>query len=421
LVDSHRDFFERMSRVSVSLNAIRSDFNQPSIEERDARWTRLRSEMARRGIDCLLINGHSGRWNDGNNNIRYVVNYADPISAQCFAIFPREGEGTLLTHFQPKRSAYAMSWFEDIRGMQAQRLAANLHERLTDLGIRNGTLGMVDIFVFEHDSIGIPWNYLEDVRRLLPDVKFVDATDMFYEMRSVKSPEEIACLAQSARLVDIGFEAHVELAAEGIEERQLFAGVIRAMDAAGAEPPTTFLLQSGPMPYETLTQDPIPSGRRLEPGDVIISETSPKWGGYQAQGLQCIVLGKATAEMRELARHAAEVWHTCADLIRPGNRVDDVVNAADPLIERARRTKLGGLADSLRPLLAGAGLGGLDPYPVGGIIQRNQAFMLEIGPGGRPYLPAQHVNGGYLIVSTEGAPRHFDGSHPIEDRLLVEV
>jgi hypothetical protein len=39
--------------------------------------------------------------------------------------------------------------------------------------------------------------------------------------------------------------------------------------------------------------------------------------------------------------------------------------------------------------------------------------MLEIGPGGRPYSPSQHVYGGYCIVTTHAAPRHLGGV-PIE-------
>jgi Xaa-Pro dipeptidase len=395
------------------------EFNQVSPAERDRRWQRIREEMTKREVDCLLLNGNSGRWNEMHANIRYVCGYADNLSGWGYAIFPIHGEGTLITQMQAKRSASAMSWFKDIRGMATGQLGDILAERLADLGLQKGTLGLVGVIFREDESSGLPWNLYQTIQRTLPNLKIVDVTDMFFELRSIKSDEEIACLEQSARLVDIGYRAHVQLARPGVTEREVYAGVIHAMDAAGAEPPTFLLLSSGPMPREQLTGDAIPSSRVLQQGDVICSETSPKWAGYQAQGLQCLVLGRPTPQMQELARYAAEIYHKCADQLRPGNTLERVIHAADDVIERAR-TRLGNLADGLRPICGAAGLGGPDPAPRPNVLQPNQAFMLEMGPGGRAYNPPQHIYGGYCIVTTRGAPRHLGGI-PIEDMLLTVI
>jgi Xaa-Pro dipeptidase len=375
--------------------------------------------MANREVDCLLLNGNSGRWNEMHGNIRYVSGYADNLSGTGYALFPIQGEGTLMTQMQAKRSAFSMSWFADVRGHATSKAADILVERMADLGMQAGTLGLVGMIFRADDNIGLPWNLYQAITQRLPDLKIVDVTDMFFELRSVKSDAEIACLEKSAALVDIGHRAHLRLARPGVSEREVFTGVIHAMDSAGAEPPTFLLLSSGPMPGEQLTGDPIPSNRVLQVGDVICSETSPKWAGYQAQGLQCFVIGRPTPELRELARYATEIYTLCADQLRPGNTLDQVVHAADHVIERAR-AQLDCLADGLRPLCSAAGLGGPDPAPRPGVLQPNQAFMLEIGPGGRAYKPRQHVYGGYCIVTTSGAPRHLGGV-PIEEMLLTAI
>jgi Xaa-Pro aminopeptidase len=398
---------------------VSQEFNQLSEAERDRRWQRIREEMSRRGVDCLLLNGNSGRWNEMHGNIRYVSGYADELSGVGYAIFPLAGEGTLITQMQAKRSAYAMSWFKDIRGMSTLELIDILAERVADLGLERGTLGLVGITFRRGENIGLSWNLYQVMRERLPNLKLVDVTDLFFELRSVKSDEEVECLARSARLVDIGFRAHVELARPGVTEREVYVGVVRAMDAAGAEPPTFLLLGSGPMPGPQLTGDFVPSNRVLQRGDVICSETSPKWAGYQSQGLQCFVLGQPTPEMPELAKYAAEVYRTCADQLRPGNTLEQVIHAADDVIEHARGS-LGDLADALRPICGAAGLGGPDPDITNKELVPNQAFMLEIGPGGRPYNPPQHLYGGYCIVTTSGAPRHLGGV-PIEEMLLTVI
>lgn len=399
------------------------EFNQSSTAERNRRWQRIREEMFRRGVDCLLLNGNSGRWNEMNANIRYVCDYADPLSGACYALFPGAGEGTLVTQMTIKRSARRMSWFKDIRGVSTVNLAQIVEERLTELNLAGGTLGLAGIVFRQDENIGLPWNVLEAIRKRLPRLKVVDVTDLFFELRSVKSEEEIACLEQSARLVDIGFEAHLGAWRPGITEREYYAAIVHAMDAAGAEPPTFLLMESGKLFGHWLTQDPIPSNRTLEPGDYIVSETSPKWAGYQAQGLQCVVLGKPTSEMKELVKYGAEVWHKCTEQIRPGNTVEAVVQAGDGVIEKAR-ARLGSLAETLHLHIGYAGLGGPDPLPRPAVIQPNQAFMPEIGPsGGRRSTPPPpwRMNGGYLVVSTPDKPRHFHGKYPIEARLLAAL
>jgi Xaa-Pro aminopeptidase len=400
----------------------REEFNQVSVSERDRRWKRIRSEMAKRGIDCLLLNGNSGRWNEMNANIRYVAGYADPLSGTCYALFPGAGSGTLITQMTGKRSLYTLSWFEDLRVGQTVELARIVEERLTELGLSRGTLGLVGICFRARENIGLPWNLLEEIRRRLPQVKIVDVTDLFFELRSVKSEEEIRCLERSAELADIGFEAHLQGYRPNMTEREYYAAIVHAMDAAGAEPPTFLLLESGPLFDAWLTQDPIPSNRVLSRGDYVVSEVSPKWAGYQAQSLQCAVLATPTEEMKELVKYGVEVWHRVTDQLRPGNTLERAEHSADDIIEKARK-RLGDYAGALVPHCSYAGLGGPDPFPRPLEIQPNQAFMGEIGPysGRSKPRPPWRMNGGYCLISTEGAPRHLSGKYPIEARLMVVV
>ena len=407
----------------MALNQVsRNEFNHMPMAERDRRWQHVRAEMAKRGVDCLLLNGNSGRWNEMNADIRYLAGYADPLSGICYALFPDAGAGTLVTQMTAKRSLYTLSWFDDLRIGATTNVAEIVAERLTALGLTSGTLGLVGIIFRARENIGMPWNALEQIRKRLPNLKIVDVTDLFFELRSVKSEEEIRCLEKSAQIVDVGFEAHVSGYRPGMNEREYYAAIVHAMDAAGAEPPTFLLLESGPLFQAWLTQDPIPSNRILRRGDYIVSETSPKWAGYQAQGLQCVVLGSPTPEMKEVVKYGVEVWHRFTDLLRPGKTLEQAEHCADDIIEKAR-ARLGDLASALIPHCSYAGLGGPDPFARPAEIQPNQAFMAELGPfSGRTKPPSPwRMNGGYCLISTEGAPRHLSGRHPIEERLMVVI
>ena len=139
--------------IMLKREVVSEEFTQVSLAERDRRWKRIRDEMSKRGVDCLLLNGNSGRWNEMNANIRYVSNYADPLSGAFYALFPGTGDGTLLTQMSIKRSVFGMSWFNDIRGMATVNLPEIVEERITDLGLTSGTLGLVGITFRQDENI----------------------------------------------------------------------------------------------------------------------------------------------------------------------------------------------------------------------------------------------------------------------------
>jgi hypothetical protein len=126
--------------------------------------------------------------------------------------------------------------------------------------------------------------------------------------------------------------------------------------------------------------------------------------------------------MIELVKYGTEVWHKFTDVIRPGNTIEQVEHCADDLIEKARM-KLGEYAGALIPHCSYAGLGGPDPFARPREIQPNQAFMGEIGPysGRADPRPPWRMNGGYCLISTNGAPRHLNGKYPIEARLMTII
>lgn len=415
---SSADFAVEMAGRQVA----RSEFNQVSFAERDRRWARIRQEMEKRGVDLLLANGNSGRWNEMNANIRYLTGYADPLSGTCYALFPGDGDGTLVTQMTGKRSLHTLSWFPDLRVGATVRLAEIVEERLTALGLTSGTIGLAGICFRSHESVGLPWNLLEEIRQRLPNLKVVDATDIFFELRTVKSAEELRCLEESAKIADIGFEAHLYSWRPGMTEREYAAHIVAAMNGAGAEPPTFCLLESGPL-GTWLTQDPIQSSRVIERGDYVVSELSPKYAGYQAQSLQCSVFGKPTAEMFEIVKWGEEVWDRFCDQIRPGNTIENAESSCKDIIERCRAKMGDAWVNALIPHGSYAGLGGPDPLPRPREIQPDMAFMGEMGPYSGKYEPRPfwRMNGGYCLISTEAAPRHLNGKYSIADRMMAIV
>src|SRR5207245_1582973 len=66
---------------------------QLSLEERDRRYKKVRTEMARRDIDCLLLPANTGRWEQLQADSRYLSSIGG-FATEVFTVFPLEGEVT---------------------------------------------------------------------------------------------------------------------------------------------------------------------------------------------------------------------------------------------------------------------------------------------------------------------------------------
>ena len=66
---------------------------QLSLQERDRRYQMVRAEMAKRGIDVLILPANTGRWEQLQGDSRYLTSIGG-FATEVFAVFPREGEVT---------------------------------------------------------------------------------------------------------------------------------------------------------------------------------------------------------------------------------------------------------------------------------------------------------------------------------------
>jgi Xaa-Pro aminopeptidase len=373
------------------------EFTTLSDEERYRRHGLIRREMERRGLDCLIVTGFSSRWNEMNGNVRYVSNYADALSTVSYVVFPLKGDPTLLIQMTLKRSCEVLSWIKDIRPMSTWKAAEIFEERLRALGNDEGTVGLVGAELGvslgrvssgsnkrSGDVTRMPYDVYESLVRRLPKAKFTDATDMFTELRTTKSQEELKCMERSAELCDMAFEEMVRLAKPGIKERDWFAGVLSFAYQNGSEHPTFLIGASGPMPTSNpkmLKNDPLYSSRTIKKGDVIISEIGPKIAGYSAQSLQLISIGEPSRDVRRIAEHTVELYEKIGKELKPGRKVAEVIEIAQEWMHGAEKD-LGDYVQSLTPLVHSIGLGQPDPTPVAMNelqLKPGMTHMIEIG------------------------------------------
>ena len=193
--------------------------------------------------------------------------------------------------------------------------------RLRELGAqRVGLVGVAATW-----NVGMPYAHYQ----ALADFETVDVTSEFAALRSTKSPEEIERLRAAAELTDLAILAARDAAKPGVTELELVAEAEHAYRRLGGAVRITFL-RSMPMDAPTgCLPAQNPTSRRLERGDVILTEFSASVGAYSGQVHRPIfVAADPGPEWQRLFDVARDAYDRIAAALRSGSTEGDAVRAA---------------------------------------------------------------------------------------------
>lgn len=290
--------------------------NRFSPEEIDRRLVATRSLMAAHGLDALVVFGNSGVNRHNNVNPFWLTQYLD--MHHCYVVVPREGELALYTglvNHVPNARELADAAVVEWGGYQPGETVA---ERLRELGARSvGLVGVAATW-----NVGMPYLHYER----LAEFDSVDVTREFAVLRSVKSEEEVERLRGAAELTDLAILAALGAARPGVSELELVAEAEAAYRRRGGAVRITFL-RSMPMASPTgCLPAQNPSDRRLERGDVILTELSASLGAYSGQVHRPIfVQSEPTGEWLRLFDVAKAAYDRIAAGLVPGSTEGDAI------------------------------------------------------------------------------------------------
>jgi Xaa-Pro aminopeptidase len=308
------------------------EFPRPSDAEFRRRHALLRALMDREGLSALVLYG--GYRDMYQQNVRWVCNYAD--SFQCYCVFPRRGQPSVYTTVYP-HTIYARlkSVFPDTR-WGGPKIAETVVGRLRELGIVRGRVGLVGVDTLRTGTV--PYVHYLTFREQLPGVELVDVTSRVEELRSVKSPEELQFLRRGAAITDRLMERLVEAVRPGVTDFEVYGEVWAEAYRHGGEPNFLLLastsMQNPSVPYPY----PHPVHRRLEAGDLVLSELCANYCDYSGQLIRPVALGRPTRTLLRLFDIALELYEAVRAAIRPGATTEDVIEAMRPVLKRGQFT-----------------------------------------------------------------------------------
>ncbi len=272
-------------------------------------------------LDDLVLFGNSGVNRHNHANHFWLSQWQD--MHHCYLVVPRDGDETLLVglvnHVPNARER------SDVPNVQW----GGYEPGKTIAALVSGRIGLVGVNATWSD--GMPWRHYLDLAHL----ELVDVTREYASLRRIKSAEEIERLRGAAELSDLAITTLVEIAKPGIAEPELVARVEESYRRRGGTTRITFL-RSMPMdePNGCLPAQN-PSSRRLEKGDVIITEFSASLDGYSGQVHRPVfVQAEPTDEWVAMFDAAREAYERITRGMTPGSTEGDVVRNASVLGER---------------------------------------------------------------------------------------
>jgi Xaa-Pro dipeptidase len=160
----------------------------------------------------------------------------------------------------------------------------------------------------------------------------VDATGPLRTLRRRKTPEEVAKLAEAARITDQVTDAVFTQLHTGQSEAEVSLFIAHAFAEAGAEHSFPTLAQFGPNAAMGHHQA---GTRRLSRGEVVVLDFGARWQGYCADTTRVAVAGEPDDTQREVHRVVLAAHDAAVAAVRPGVTAGAVDEAARAVIRDA--------------------------------------------------------------------------------------
>lgn len=313
---------------------------QLPLRERDRRWKAIRSQMATDGIDVLIVIGNDLSFGLGMANIRYFSQIASRHGG--YLLFPQSGDPAAFIgapHMSEPSHPFLLSqeWVKDIQANRGiDGVLAALKERFSPLkkvGIVSGANRM------QPDNI--PHLVYARILESLKGIEVVDASNIIYDLRTIKSEDELVLLRGAGKIHEKMVQAMIDTAAPGVGEAEVYAAMIYAQIKNGGEADIFNLFHSGPInaPEQQhllhgLDPNISPTRRILGTGDTVISETHVKWGGYMTQAEMTVCIGEPPDQYKRIFDAAVECFHAAAEKLKPGNLFMDALAAEKQVMRK---------------------------------------------------------------------------------------
>ncbi|MBW0004630.1 MAG: M24 family metallopeptidase [Hyphomicrobiales bacterium] len=291
-------------------------------DEYASRLEKIRTEMARRGLDLLLVNDIA--------NQHYITAYDGwSFYTPQMVVVPLEGEPVWIGRAMDAVGGRLTAWMrpENIVGFPEDHVQAQdrhpmdwIGKWIADKGWGKGRIG-VELEAYYYS----PKAHAR-LTAALPNAQFVDASLLVNWIRAVKSPAEIIYLRKAAKLAEAAVRTAYEVIAPGVRECDA-VGAIQAAQYGGLEdfagditalPPTILAGESASAPHLMWSE------RKFAEDETVALELAGACRHYTAGLARTMQLGPKPHKVSELEKAVLEGMQAVLATAGPGKLAHDV-------------------------------------------------------------------------------------------------
>ncbi|WP_027257889.1 ectoine hydrolase DoeA [Leisingera aquimarina] len=298
-----------------------------SRSEYQARIKKTRSEMARRGIDLLIVTDPSNmNWLTGYDGWSFYVHQCVVLGLEGEPLWYGRGQdanGALRTCFMEPASIIG---YPDHYVQSPERHPMDyLSAQLADRGLGNGTIGV------EMDNYYFTAAAYASLQAHLPNARFANSNALVNWQRAVKSEPELTYMRQAGKIVERMHQRIFDKVEPGMRKCDLVADIYdsalrydEALGFGGDYPAIVPLLPSGPdaaAPH--LTWDDLP----MKSGEGTFFEIAGVVHRYHCPLSRTVFLGKPTQTFLDAEKAVLEGMEAGLEMARAGNTCEDIAKA----------------------------------------------------------------------------------------------
>ncbi len=285
-------------------------FPKLSVKERDRRYAAIRERLREKGVDCAIVRG---------SNLFYLSN---GVKGELFGILPADDRPLAvvvnrrhLIDISPRVLLDSQEWVTDLKpGFDASAVV----EKLKEMHLENGTIGLAG---------GIDYRFYNRLQTTLSGAKIVDVSDIFADVRTIKSEEENAMIDRANRIFDAAIKRVHEVARPGMLGKQVVQEGIRAMWEAGGDLESTLSFNFGPVPAQNPILADLCMTRKIEKGDIGTLTAHAHYCGYAGHSDQEISFGAPKPVHQEMFQAVIAIREAVLKQVRDGVTQRDLIDA----------------------------------------------------------------------------------------------
>ena len=296
-------------------------------EELSRRLSNVRSKMAEKDIEVLVVFSAPGGLRFGQRgHVLYLSGY-EPYFGDCMMILPLD------SRLEPVLEIDSANYFPERCTWIKNRVYAGSH-----IDVIKGCLADNSL---RPSKIGVAGEYSVSplfFQRMLEELKPVEVeivSSMLEAERAVKSDFEIDCMKKTAWIAKKGFEAAAAFIRPGVTEADVVSEVERVCRQHGSQsfPHYTMVISGKDESHLDYWWN---CGRRkLEAGDPISLDFGAMFNGYCSDLSRPFVIGKASDRQQDVWEILVEAHQAAAEAAKPGVYASEVDRAAYRVMEKA--------------------------------------------------------------------------------------